>query len=46
VVNFEEEMLKGILSYDKILHNSPHDAAKWELEHEQEDIKRINLNQL
>jgi hypothetical protein len=45
VVDFEEDKFKGILSYDEIVHNLPHDATKWELEHEKEDIKRETLNQ-
>jgi hypothetical protein len=45
VVDFEENKFKGILSYDEILHNLPHDASKWELQHEKEEIKRVTLNQ-
>jgi hypothetical protein len=42
VVDFEEDNFKGTLSYDEILHNY---VVKQELEHEQEEIKRVTLNQ-
>jgi hypothetical protein len=44
VVDFEEEKFKGILSYDEVLDNLPHDDAKRELENKQEEIKRVTLN--
>jgi hypothetical protein len=44
VVDFEEEKFKGILSYDEIMHNLPHDVSKHELECKQEEIKRETLN--
>jgi hypothetical protein len=45
VVDFEEDKFNGTLSYDEVLHQLPHDAAKRELGHEQEEIKRATLNQ-
>jgi hypothetical protein len=46
VVDFEEDKFKGTLSYDEVPHQLPHDAAKQEIEHEQEEIKKETLNHL
>jgi hypothetical protein len=36
VVDFEEDKFKGVLSYDEVFHQLPHDAEKKELDLEQE----------
>jgi hypothetical protein len=43
VVDFEEDKFKGVLSYDEVLHQLPHDVAKQEIEIRQEEFKRENL---
>jgi hypothetical protein len=45
VVDFEEDKFKGVLSYDEVLHQFPHDTAKRELDLEQEEFKRETLTQ-
>jgi hypothetical protein len=45
VVNFEEDKFRVTVSYDKFLLQLPHDVAKRELELEQEEFKKVTLNQ-
>jgi hypothetical protein len=45
IVDFEEDKFKGVLSYDEVLHHLPHDAAKRELDLEQEEFKMETLAQ-
>jgi hypothetical protein len=45
VVDFEEDKFKGILSYEEVLQKFPDDAAKQELEDEQEEMKRVTIDQ-
>jgi hypothetical protein len=45
IVDFEEDKFKGVLSYDEVLHQLPHDATKRELDLEQEEFKMETLAQ-
>jgi hypothetical protein len=45
VVDFEEDRLKRVLFYEEVLQKIPNDAAKKELESEQEEMKRVTLDQ-
>jgi hypothetical protein len=45
VVDFEEDMFKGVLFYEEVLQKLPNDVAKQELESEQEEMKKITLDQ-
>ena len=45
IVDFEEDKFKGVLSYYEVLHHLPHDAAKRELDLEQEEFKMGTLAQ-
>jgi hypothetical protein len=45
VVDFEEDKFKGVLFYEEVLQKLPNDAAKQELEYEQEEMKRVTIEQ-
>jgi hypothetical protein len=45
VVDFDEDIFKGILWYEEALQKLPNDAARKELECEQEEMKRVTINQ-
>jgi hypothetical protein len=45
VVDFDEDMFKGILFYEEVLQKLPDDVARKEIQAEQEEMKKFHQNQ-
>jgi hypothetical protein len=45
VVDFEEDMFKGILSYEEVLQNLPNDVTRQKFKRGQEEMKRVTIAQ-